>query len=189
MESYQHNQVKLAVACALQAKAQREKRGLYFTDGMMLYLPGSERTYMPDGFFVSYRQLQAFGRFKRNAKRGVVYGFLGLPSIIVEVASPSRLQEDYHDKLREYEKAGVREFWLFRPAGPTYSFDLLTLDRRHPNRRYYRQRPEGEGGYSKALRMYARLGMYPTNLPGLPSYILHLTESRRPVSMRVNSAA
>ena len=60
MESFQHNQVKLAVACALQAKAGRERRGVYFTDGMLLSLPGCERTYMPDGLFVSYRQLRDY---------------------------------------------------------------------------------------------------------------------------------
>jgi len=179
MESFQHNQVKLAVACALQAKAGREKRGVYFTDGMLLSLPGCERAYMPDGFFVSYRQLRNYCRFRRSA-RSRVYGILGVPSIIIEVASPSRLAEDYDDKREEYQRAGVKEFWLFRPDGAGYHFDLLTLDRLRGTPAYYRQRPEGQGGYSKVLRQYVRLLVQPTGIANLPRYVIQLSDRRSP---------
>ncbi len=170
MESYQHNQVKLAVAQAVQGYAARRRLGLYFLDGMLLRLPKAERMYVPDGFFVSFRQLQTHCHFQRNARNGVT-GIQGTPSIVVEIASPSRLLADYDDKLKEYQRNGVREFWLFQPSGATYLFDLFRLDR---TRRYYRQRPHGEGGWSPALGCRCRLKTLATPVSGLPQYVLSL---------------
>ncbi len=174
MESFQHNQVKLAVAQAVQSYAARRRLGIYFIDGMQLQLPGSQRWFVPDGFFVSYRTLREACRFRRSVRRSPS-GLIGRPSLIVEIMSPSHLDNDKR-KLGHYEKHGVKEFWLFRPAGASFEFDLLTLDR---SGRYYRQRPFGRGGYSRVLKARCCLLALPTPVPGLPTYELSIQEESR----------
>lgn len=136
---------------------------------MYLELPGAERPCMPDGFFITYRLLQKRCRFKRGAHNAVT-AIRGLPNLIMEIASPSCLEKDYEDKLKQYERSGVKEFWLFRPTGAGYVMDLLNLDR---TGRYYRSRLDG-GGYSRVLKCFCKLHCLPTFIRGLPRYELSL---------------
>lgn len=39
-------------------------------------------------------------------------GYHGVPSLIVEVISPTSVKRDRHDKYALYERFGVKEFWL-----------------------------------------------------------------------------
>jgi Uma2 family endonuclease len=39
----------------------------------------------------------------------------GAADIVIEVVSPESQQHDYAEKLYEYEKAGVREYWIIDP--------------------------------------------------------------------------
>ncbi len=128
---------------------------------------------MPDGFFVTYRGLQETCRFRASERRWAS-GLIGCPSLIVEIMSPSHVAKERF-KLGEYAKHGVKECWLFRPAGPSYEFDLFALDR---SGRYRRQRPAGRGGYSRLLKARCRLRALPTPVRGLPSYQLAIRETR-----------
>lgn len=40
----------------------------------------------------------------------------GAPDYILEVVSPSSIDNDYHKKLVKYQRAGVREYWIVDPA-------------------------------------------------------------------------
>lgn len=46
-------------------------------------------------------------------------GFKGAPDLIVEIISPSTAHKDMREKLRLYEKAGVREYWIVHPIDRT----------------------------------------------------------------------
>lgn len=39
-------------------------------------------------------------------------GYHGIPSLIVEVISPTSIERDRYDKYKLYEKFGIKEFWL-----------------------------------------------------------------------------
>lgn len=42
-------------------------------------------------------------------------GCNGAPDWVIEIVSPSSRKMDYEMKLREYKKAGVREYWIVDP--------------------------------------------------------------------------
>lgn len=50
----------------------------------------------------------------------------GVPSLVIEVLSPSTEKEDRHQKLNLYAKAGVKEYWLVQPF-PSF-IEVLVLD-------------------------------------------------------------
>jgi Uma2 family endonuclease len=49
----------------------------------------------------------------------------GAADICVEIVSPESVERDYGAKLREYEAAGVREYWLLDPE--RHVFDIYVL--------------------------------------------------------------
>ena len=59
------------------------------------------------------------GEFTRTA-------MIGAADICVEVVSPSSVSTDYGAKFEEYEKGGVREYWLIDPIRQTCYFHRLT---------------------------------------------------------------
>ena len=63
--------------------------------------PGS-RVREPDLFFISHASA---GRLGEHAIEGPA-------DVVVEVISPDSPTRDRRDKLREYERAGVPEYWL-----------------------------------------------------------------------------
>jgi len=72
----------------------------------------------PDLFFLS----------QKNEKGLTAKQFSGAPDIVVEVVSPSSVTEDRVRKFSEYEKAGVREYWLIDPRSRQQQADFYTLD-------------------------------------------------------------
>lgn len=42
--------------------------------------------------------------------------FEGAPDLVMEVVSPDSVDRDWREKSQEYEKAGVREYWVIDPA-------------------------------------------------------------------------
>ncbi|MBI3913506.1 MAG: Uma2 family endonuclease [Chloroflexi bacterium] len=67
-----------------------------------------DQTFEPDILFVSRARLEIL-----QSK-----GVFGAPDFVVEVLSKSTALYDRGSKFREYERAGVREFWLLDPYGP-----------------------------------------------------------------------
>jgi len=60
-------------------------------------------------------------------------GYNGAPDLIVEVMSPSSVKMDRFIKFNNYEKAGVKEYWIVDPG--TKLVDVFTLQK---NKRYGR---------------------------------------------------
>ncbi len=52
-------------------------------------------------------------------------GCKGAPDLIVEILSPSSLRNDRLIKLRLYQKAGVREYWIADPENKTIQVFLM----------------------------------------------------------------
>jgi Uma2 family endonuclease len=67
-----------------------------------------DQVYEPDIVFVARDRLEIIG------PKGIV----GAPDLVIEILSASTAQYDRGDKLRTYERAGVRELWLIDPYGP-----------------------------------------------------------------------
>lgn len=72
-------------------------------------LPGQSSRRSPDLFFVSKAR-------KNLIKEQYIDG---APDLIVEVVSPESVSRDYREKFREYESAGVHEYWIIDPANET----------------------------------------------------------------------
>ncbi|MFN8372200.1 MAG: Uma2 family endonuclease [Anaerolineae bacterium] len=64
----------------------------------------------------------------------------GAADIVVEIVSPESDGRDHGDKLREYEAAGVREYWLFDPLRE--EADIYALE---SNGRYRRLAKDEQG--------------------------------------------
>jgi Uma2 family endonuclease len=67
-----------------------------------------DQVYEPDVLFVSRDRLDIIER----------KGIVGAPDMVIEILSASTAQYDRGEKLRTYERAGVRELWLIDPYGP-----------------------------------------------------------------------
>ena len=67
-----------------------------------------DQVYEPDILFVSRDRLGIVQR----------HGLVGAPDLVIEILSASTAAYDRGDKLRVYERAGVRELWLIDPYGP-----------------------------------------------------------------------
>ena len=83
----------------------------------------------PDIFFVSRASLPKFSPER----------FSGAPELVVEIISPSSLFIDRDVKFREYERAGVKEYWVvdsrpdktradFFSLGDTNRYDLFATE-------------------------------------------------------------
>ncbi len=55
----------------------------------------------------------------------------GAPDLVVEIVSPESRRRDREEKYREYEAAGVREYWIIEPDTRTADFHALGPDGRY----------------------------------------------------------
>ncbi len=67
----------------------------------------------------------------------------GPADIAIEIVSPGSVSVDYGEKFEEYERAGVREYWIFDPIRKQTRFNRLT-----ENGTYALIFPDEEGYYS-----------------------------------------
>ena len=75
----------------------------------------------PDIQFISKRNL---GRLKKNHLSGPA-------DLVVEIISPGSRGTDRGDKFYEYEKGGVREYWLIDPERKRAEFYRLGRDKQY----------------------------------------------------------
>lgn len=74
-----------------------------------------DNTAQPDLLFIA----------KENV--GIVRNWVfGSPDLVVEILSPSSIRRDRKDKLEQYARFGVKEYWIVDPAN--HSLEILVLE-------------------------------------------------------------
>ena len=129
-QAFTHNQVKVEVSDVVRPFVKTEKRGYYFTDGMLLTLPDLNFATVPDGMFISFGAVRA-GRIRLEAgTAGGCVEVIGAPEMALEVVSDHSVQKDTEELLVVYWQAGVLEYWLVDARSPNISFDIFNRGRR-----------------------------------------------------------
>ena len=68
-----------------------------------------ENAFQPDIIFIANANLH-------NLKED---GFYGAPDLVIEILSPGTWRFDKEDKKDEYERSGVKEYWMVEPRDKT----------------------------------------------------------------------
>ncbi len=58
-------------------------------------------------------------------------GFFGIPSLIIEITSPSTARKDKLLKFNTFEKAGVKEYWIVEPENKLVNVFFLQESNRY----------------------------------------------------------
>lgn len=58
-------------------------------------------------------------------------GYFGVPSLIIEISSPSTARNDKLIKFNKFEKAGVQEYWIVEPDTKLVSVFILQDNNRY----------------------------------------------------------
>ncbi len=124
-------------------------------------LPGQRRRRVPDVVFIAAAQSHLIGDTEID----------GAPDLLVEIVSPDSVSRDWVDKRDDYQKAGVREYWI---ADARY--ERFAAYRLHG--KSYRQIEPDEDGrvYSRVLKgLYVRPAwLWRTPLPKVAAILREL---------------
>jgi len=99
------------------------------------------------------REPDVFVLLNDNPAQFVKNSLHGIPDICIEIVSEESVVRDYGQKLMEYEKGGVREYWVIDPLRRDCLFYRMS------GGDVYQLQPVGEAGYQTPL------------LPGLTLHI------------------
>lgn len=114
----------------------RKKLGRVLGTEFMIRLGAQRRRRVPDILFVASARTHLL---KPNH-------FEGAPDLAIEVISPESQSRDRRQKFAEYEKAGVREYWLVDPLSRTV--EAYALD---ASGKFQLIEPIGEGRINSAV--------------------------------------
>lgn len=64
-------------------------------------------------------------------------GYFGVPSLIIEITSPSTARNDKLIKFNKYEQAGVKEYWIVEPETKLVSVFILQENQRYGRPQVY----------------------------------------------------
>lgn len=135
---FSHNQLKKVIFRVLSG-LEKQARGRFIPDGMLVTNEAADLSGNPDGVFVTNDSFRT-GRVKLI--EGKDDGFVeleGSPDMVLEVVSDSSVEKDNDVLMDLYWKAGIREYWLVDARGERIDFQLL----RHTARGYVATRPSG----------------------------------------------
>jgi len=96
---------------------------------MQIRFPKQRRRRSPDICFIAKQRTSII-------KTNVIDG---APDLIVEIVSPFGISRDWREKYLEYEKAGVREYWIVDPNSQRVELNVMTKAGK------YRTVPETDG--------------------------------------------
>lgn len=104
--NWQHQDLQLLLAAVLRWFVDGSGIGRVIAAPYQVKLPGPRGpSREPDILYIS------------SANPGIVHPtfFEGSPDLAVEIVSPDSVSRDHVDKFREYERAGVQEYWIIDP--------------------------------------------------------------------------
>lgn len=64
-------------------------------------------------------------------------GYHGVPSLVIEITSPNTAKFDKVYKFNQYEKAGVKEYWIVEPENKLVDVFALQADQRYGRAEIY----------------------------------------------------
>ncbi len=112
---YDHQYVVYKLARLLGEYAEERQLGVVIGAPFEVHLHELSRLVQPDILFLANDQKLAPG----------AQHFVGAPTLLVEVISPSSIRLDRQTKFDAYEQAGVLEYWLVNPK--VRSVEVYTL--------------------------------------------------------------
>ena len=141
-ENIGHNDTEGLLAAVVRLFVEHHDLGRVFAGSAAVRLPGVRRRRVPDLVFVSKARSHLIGDTFID----------GPPDLIAEIVSPDSVERDWVDKRAEYERAGVREYWIVDPSHERFAASALR------GKKYRPVRPDADGRvYSKVLRgLYVR---------------------------------
>ncbi|MDZ7262028.1 MAG: Uma2 family endonuclease [candidate division KSB1 bacterium] len=103
--STKHGSMSIFLASLVQFYVDQHNLGRVWGENSQVRLrPGLRR--VPDLIFIS-----------KNSKVNITDTEVdGAPDLAVEIVSPDSVDRDWRDKFLEYEKAGVKEYWIIDPS-------------------------------------------------------------------------
>lgn len=110
--SLRHQRLSRFLTSILQAWAETKKIGEVILSPFQLKMDFRPSGRQPDIMFISNENLF------RLEKQYVD----GTADLVVEIVSPESLERDTQDKFNEYERAGVREYWIIDDRTRTANF-------------------------------------------------------------------
>ena len=113
----EHDDLNTWLTTLLRMYVEEHDQGIIRAN-MNVCLSGQRRFRVPDLFFVA--------RDRQHLMRPAFFD--GVPDAAVEFVSPDSQSRDRREKYEEYEKAGVREYWIIDPLSKTV--ELYRLDRK-----------------------------------------------------------
>ncbi len=153
---FSHNQLKKVVFQVLSG-LEKQAKGRFIPDGMLLTNEAADLSGNPDGVFVSNDSFRT-GRVRLiEGKEDGYVELEGTPDMVLEVVSDSSVEKDNDVLMDLYWKAGIREYWLVDARGERIEFQIL----RHTARGYVATRPSGgwrkSAVFGKAFRLTRQL--------------------------------
>ncbi|MGI9860894.1 Uma2 family endonuclease [Moorella naiadis] len=117
-----HQRVSLFLSSYIANYVLLKKQGQVFTAPFLVRLPEPvRRGREPDIIFIKQEHV---GRLQDTYLDGA-------PDLIIEITSPESLSRDRGEKFKEYEAAGVPEYWLVDPDRRQAEFYRLEADGRY----------------------------------------------------------
>ncbi|MEA2710266.1 MAG: hypothetical protein QOF78_2867 [Phycisphaerales bacterium] len=132
--SVEHGDAGAWLISVLRIYAEQNDLGRVLGPEVMVRFASVPSRRLPDVFFVAKDRL---GLFKQNHLEGA-------PDLIIEVVSPDSESRDWREKFAEYEKNGVREYWIIDP-------NSLQVEAYALKRKKYRRIDEVDGIIRSAI--------------------------------------
>lgn len=114
--SFDHVNISDWLVAILRVFVAHRDLGTVLSREFFVRFPKQKRRRLPDLLFVSKARRQIIKKQVAD----------GAPDLIIEVVSPDSESRDWRDKYLEYERAGVREYWVIDPMSKQVEAYVLT---------------------------------------------------------------
>lgn len=117
-DNIDHDWIQGGVKSAMLGVSEAQDAGAVCGGSFFVRLPGQRRRRLPDILFVSKARLHLLKQTVCD----------GAPDLVVEIVWPESTARDVREKYFEYQKAGVKEYWILNPNAKTIEVHGLGSD-------------------------------------------------------------